>query len=249
MKNRRNYYRVLQVQPGAPAAIIKASYRAMLQRLKLHPDLGGDHAQAALINEAFQALSDPARRAAYDRTLVDAVAAQRAGRKARTAATADARGEPAAPPATQRAPGAAEECAFCVAPVALTARDWADASCPRCGSALYPVQKHQHDDATRRAMRRVPRHMPLTFRRTTSGEQAWVSVTEDISLNGMGFVSPVALSAGERLSIDCGFCSAIAIVKSVRVDASVVHPEWQCGVEFLTLRLKQRRGGLYSTVA
>ena len=35
MKNRRNYYRVLQVQPGAPAAIIKASYRAMLQRLKL----------------------------------------------------------------------------------------------------------------------------------------------------------------------------------------------------------------------
>ena len=67
MRNRRNYYRVLHVQRDAPPAVIKASYRAIMQRMTVHPDLGGDHAQAVLINEAFHTLSDPARRAAYDR--------------------------------------------------------------------------------------------------------------------------------------------------------------------------------------
>lgn len=67
--NRRNYYRVLHVQPEAPAEVIKASYRTLMTRLKVHPDLGGSHAQAAMINEAWAVLGDPERRAAYDRLL------------------------------------------------------------------------------------------------------------------------------------------------------------------------------------
>jgi DnaJ-class molecular chaperone len=50
--NRRNYYRILHVQPDAPTEVIKSSYRTLMQRLKMHPDLGGDHSEAALINEA-----------------------------------------------------------------------------------------------------------------------------------------------------------------------------------------------------
>jgi predicted transcriptional regulator len=34
MKNRRNYYRILQVQPDAPVEIIRASYRTMMRELK-----------------------------------------------------------------------------------------------------------------------------------------------------------------------------------------------------------------------
>lgn len=68
--NRRNHYRVLHVQPDAPFEIIRASYRTLLQKLKLHPDLGGDHWNAALVNAAYQALSDPLRREAYDRQLL-----------------------------------------------------------------------------------------------------------------------------------------------------------------------------------
>ena len=49
-KNRRNYYRVLHVQPDAPIEVIKASYRALMGPLRHHPDLGGDHETAALIN-------------------------------------------------------------------------------------------------------------------------------------------------------------------------------------------------------
>ena len=68
-KNLRNYYRVLFVQPDAPMEIIQASYRTIMQKLKAHPDLGGDTWNAAVINEAYQTLIDPARRVAYDKTI------------------------------------------------------------------------------------------------------------------------------------------------------------------------------------
>ncbi len=67
--NQRNYYRILHVQPDAPLQIIKSSYRTLMQKLKQHPDLGGEHANAALINEAYAVLTDPVKRAAYDQTL------------------------------------------------------------------------------------------------------------------------------------------------------------------------------------
>lgn len=69
-RNRRNHYRILHVQPDAPLEVIKANYRTLMQKLKLHPDLGGDHWNAACVNAAYAILSDPVRRAAYDRELL-----------------------------------------------------------------------------------------------------------------------------------------------------------------------------------
>ena len=69
MKNRRNYYRLLQVQPDAPYEIIRASYRTLMKELKCHPDLGGEHFNAYLINEAYETLSDSVKRAEYDKEL------------------------------------------------------------------------------------------------------------------------------------------------------------------------------------
>ena len=66
---RRNHYRLLHVQPEAPVEVIKASYRTLMSRLRMHPDLGGSHEEAALINEAYAVLCDPALRADYDRQL------------------------------------------------------------------------------------------------------------------------------------------------------------------------------------
>ena len=65
----RTYYEVLHVSRDAPVEIIRGSYRTLMQRLKCHPDLGGDTATAALINEAYAVLSDTERRAAYDARL------------------------------------------------------------------------------------------------------------------------------------------------------------------------------------
>ncbi len=70
MKNRRNYYRILHIQPDAPPDIIKASYRTQMQKLKMHPDLGGDEWNASVLNEAYQVLSNPKKRAAYDATFL-----------------------------------------------------------------------------------------------------------------------------------------------------------------------------------
>ncbi|MFK7731122.1 MAG: DnaJ domain-containing protein [Pseudomonadales bacterium] len=78
MKNKRNYYRILHVQPDAPLELIKMSYRTIMQKLKKHPDLGGDEWDASVINEAYAVLSDKKLRAAYDarllreRTMADA---------------------------------------------------------------------------------------------------------------------------------------------------------------------------------
>lgn len=70
MKNRRNYYRILHVQPDAPLALIVASYRTLMHTLKNHPDLGGDHETAVMINEAYEILTDTKKRQAYDQTLL-----------------------------------------------------------------------------------------------------------------------------------------------------------------------------------
>jgi len=69
MKNRRNYYRLLRVQPDASLEIIKHSYRTLMQKLHHHPDLGGEEWNASNINMAYATLRDTKKRAAYDRKL------------------------------------------------------------------------------------------------------------------------------------------------------------------------------------
>ncbi|MDH3434255.1 MAG: J domain-containing protein, partial [Gammaproteobacteria bacterium] len=77
----RNYYEVLHVSRDAPAAIIRGSYRTLMQQLRNHPDLGGDATTAALINQAYAVLTSPERRAEYDARLdVVAKVAQGAAR-------------------------------------------------------------------------------------------------------------------------------------------------------------------------
>lgn len=62
-----DYYRVMGVATDADAAAIKQAYRRHARLL--HPDVNPSadaHASMARINEAYEVLSDPQRRAAYD---------------------------------------------------------------------------------------------------------------------------------------------------------------------------------------
>lgn len=79
------HYEVLGLDPGADDDIIKAAYRVTVK--KLHPDRGGDPHQMALANHAYDVLSDPERRRAYDRDLAATVFGAGAGQHA--AATPD----------------------------------------------------------------------------------------------------------------------------------------------------------------
>lgn len=59
-----NHYTVLGVAPGASLEVIKAAHRTLAR--KHHPDLGGDAAECARVNIAWDVLSDPKRRRIYD---------------------------------------------------------------------------------------------------------------------------------------------------------------------------------------
>lgn len=66
----RDYYEILGLDKNASADDIKKAYRRLAH--KYHPDkAGGDHQEAEAkfkeINEAYQVLSDPQKKAAYDR--------------------------------------------------------------------------------------------------------------------------------------------------------------------------------------
>lgn len=69
-EERRNYYRTLNVQPDASLEIIKNNYRTLLQKLRMHPDLGGKNWNASIINEAYNTLRDPLKRSNYDKELL-----------------------------------------------------------------------------------------------------------------------------------------------------------------------------------
>ena len=247
MQNRRNYYRILHVQPDAPDAVIKSTHRTLMQRMKMHPDLGGDHAQAVLINEAFAVLSDPDKRAAYDRTLARETGSRGAASRPEpedTPAPAQAAPTPSHAPTSHTT-----ACGFCGTSLPVASSEWPESTCPTCGSALYPARKHQSGDLSRRTIERLPRNITMAFRTARARRKQWSGTTDDVSLNGMRFLTSADLAVGDCLSIECRFCSAIALVRSVRPVADRRHGALQVGVEFLTLRITHPRGGLVSTIA
>ena len=57
-------YEVLQVHPRAEPDVLRAAYRVLAR--KYHPDHGGDARRMITLNDAWDVLGDPVRRAAYD---------------------------------------------------------------------------------------------------------------------------------------------------------------------------------------
>lgn len=243
--NRRNFYRVLHVQSDAPEAIIRAAYRTLMQKLRLHPDLGGDGTAAALINEAYTVLSDPARRAAYD--------AQTNMRFPRTPPRGPIdRSRPLPVGASARvaqerrpAPIAPATCAFCAA--ALPPPSSQATRCATCASPLTPPPQTRQIASTRRAFERhtVLLHADYFVRGDAAPRPATLI---DFSPRGALIGAASAAADGIVIALKTPLLDALA-----RVIGCAYSPHgpgsWLVRLEFLTLALTAPAGSLLSTEA
>ncbi len=260
--NRRNHYRLLHVQPEAPLEVIKASYRTLMMRMKLHPDLGGDHEMAAALNEAYAVLSDPQRRAEYDRQLrlrsrpelmrqeshtshITRAAPKGAASYAASASgDADARSSGLSPVCTTR-PIA---CAFCGLPNSVARVT--PALCQRCGAPLTPVRhaplpRFGEAGHNRRQSVRRPRQSEAVAYWGMPPQRHRV-LWRDLSAGGLSVWSVQAVPVGQRLQLMDPEIHTVAEV--VACDAGP-RESWLIRARLLTLRPIKRSGLFCSTEA
>jgi hypothetical protein len=241
MKNRRNYYRILHVQPDAPAAIIKASYRALMQKLRMHPDLGGDDWNAAVLNEAYATLSNPEQRAAYDRELRGS--ANRPGSGTRQAGAAAPRREKPAP----KAAGSRQDdssCPFCQTPHPPNFHYLNPADCRGCGAPLQAANHPGPAGSIPRAIQRRSHSGPLQVFTSPEDPAGYPCHTRDLSPAGLQFASPTPLTPNQIIRIDSKVLSATIRVTHCLKDSG--HSGYIVGGAFLTLRFHENRGTFVS---
>lgn len=237
--NRRNYYRILHVQPEAPVEVIKASYRTLMSRLKMHPDLGGDHEMAVLVNEAYATLSDPERRAAYDREI------RKLLRRARNATWPFAAQPGGGDPDTSRGPAPGAEpradraaCWWCETPARGPIRP--NARCQRCHAPIARPPDagiQPHELFGRRQTSRQRQAQLAIMQRSDGG--ATVSVRlHDVSHSGLGIITTVQIAAGVRVRIQTAEFEAVArVVASARE-----RGEYRLHAELLGLAVARHAG-------
>lgn len=223
---RRNYYRILHVQPEAPAEVIRASWRVLMQTGRGHPDLGGDPVRAAQINEAYAVLSDPVRRTEYDRGLELA-------RMRRPVGGGPESGARTAPPRTDPARWRSERCCpMCRAPLPAALR--ADTRCGRCDAPLAPAPGPagaERELLGRRAAVRRARDDTASLLTDWRGVPIRAQLV-DVSLGGASLFSGAAVTAGTAVRIVTGSIDAVARV----VACHRSQQQWRVRVEWLTAR-------------
>lgn len=247
---KQNFYEVLHVGRTAPPEIIRSTYRTLMQKLKHHPDLGGDTETAALINEAYAVLSDVERRAEYDAQLelMSRIAEGVPGPSefSETDILNDEfQNTECAPPTRILDPF--HECVFCETPHKYRDRADSDSYCSHCNSPLAMAEKLRFESGGQRAVARIDKRQRIAFFTHWPQKKSFSGQTEDVSLNGLRFTTSRDLQMGQRIKIVSNVLEAIATVTHCKFHRQGFKMQCTAGVSFITLRFVQTSGGFVST--
>jgi hypothetical protein len=226
MKNRRNYYRILQVQSDAPIEIIRASYRIQMRELGKHPDLGGSVHGAAMLNEAYETLSNPERRAEYDKKLSLKLANLRQAHL------------------NSRQPAACALCPFCKTP--LPQNPVPGAICSICRTPVQSGQIAASLSSGKRTLSRT-RHSEQIEYYCTWPDGARRGVMIDFSPKGVRFICEEKLASKTVLKISSRFFEASGVITNSHEKISDGQKKHEVGVCFMAVNFTEFRGNLLST--
>lgn len=247
MSNRRNYYRILHVQPDAPLEIIKVSYRTLMQRLKQHPDVGGSDDSAALINEAYAVLSDTKKRNQYDaQQMSPVIQTLRESHHSPSATDTDKHENNGTGKTSKHDENAKSFCCFCQSAIYFELHP--EVKCTHCDSPLYPVTPLKLEQFCQRKVQRILIGGELTFF-TDWPQTGYRAQIRDLSPTGMRFVSETALPVNSIIKIRGDRLESLARVVNCGKPKPETSSFRSIGVEFLTLQFHQVSGTFISNYA
>jgi curved DNA-binding protein CbpA len=231
-RERRNLYRLLHVQPESPPEVIKAAYRALMSTLRVHPDLGGSHEQAAQLNGAYAVLMDPERRRAYDLTL------RRRPLSPQMPAAQAANTGAASPAPTPTSPAAwltTRRCPFCHH--GFSGLPKTGPRCARCDGPLTPLPKPSQAFAAevlgrRNGEPRFARDLTATLQLPGTAQEH-TGRLRDLSFNGFSLNAGVAVPPGHCVRVITPVFDALALAVAQRR----VEQRWTLHAQLLTLEL------------
>jgi len=240
--NRRNYYRLLHIQHDAPAEVIKASYRTIMQKLKQHPDLGGDPENASFLNDAYATLINTKKRVEYDRKQEIAKKSGYVYRSQAKTSTQKKHNQSA-----RYSDFGPAYCPFCqVSAPGKTLRGDVITNCRVCESPLMPVRKISHEGDSKRSVKRTPVQGQIQFWSSWPQSKAEIGEIQNLSPMGLKFLFANKLPLNSLIKIDSQGLRAVSRVVSCLHSTHQQLSGYSISAEFITLDYKETRGACVS---
>ena len=236
----KNYYRILQVQPDAPAAIITTSYQALI---KSNPEI------ISLLDESYRILSNEETRKQYDIYLANLLADTSNGNNTQFHSTN--------PIATSKNASNSERalflqpyqavilhyCTFCKTPYRSQANLYGNENCLECASPLTLLE-HESLKLFRRTMRRIPIQGDFLFYLFWPGKP-YCGFFQDLSSSGLRFWSQQPIDLQGMIKVDASNLQAIAEITHTSAERNGTS----VGARFITVKFDQIRGNFISAKA
>lgn len=214
-----------------------------MQKLKLHPDLGGDEWNASLLNEAYSILSNPHKRAAYDSKHLKGKMGSGPHTRKQATDKPDLHKRQRKQSSTRHS-YSSHACQFCGTPKPVRFRYGGLSDCTLCSSPLQTVAQLRSTDNPRRSVQRTPHNAPIVYFTGVNDLNGKSGIIRDLSTRGLKFLSATQVMEEHVLKITSNILSATARVIYCRPSNN--DRQYVIGVEFITLRFNRSTGTFLS---